>query len=459
MMSDIMMLILAWILSYYIRFFTLLDTPLGIPEAFLYFKLIPFMVIIWLLVFTLFDLYGEKSLNLSPFLEGVKIFQTTLIALFTFIAFTYFYEEYRYSRLTLVVFSVLSVVFLITGRSLDRKLLRFRKRHLKPVNVLLISKGKNLEIAKRIALQSKIIPKKIYGVLIEKPDESDLEFCKKHDLRVMSKEKSQNWGDFFNEHDDIKSIVVALPSKEAEFFEKNFEGISVQIPDIQIIPDILSFKRLSSGIDIIDDTPIIKLHESPLSGRGRLIKRAMDIMVSILALAILSPVMIILSILVKRSSKGPILYRQERMGVDGVKFDCLKFRSMPIHVEKETGAVWAKKGENRATKIGQIMRRTSLDELPQFINVLKGEMSLVGPRPERPVFVSGFRSQIPGYMLRHKVKAGITGWAQVNGLRGDTSLQKRIDYDLYYIKNWSFWLDIKIIFMTFREVVFGKNAY
>ena len=162
---------------------------------------------------------------------------------------------------------------------------------------------------------------------------------------------------------------------------------------------------------------------------------------------------------VKLSSRGGVLYKQQRMGLNGKTFDMLKFRTMPTDAEKSSGPVWATAGEERATPVGSFLRRTSLDELPQFFNVLKGEMSVVGPRPERPVFIQEFRQRVPGYMLRHKTKAGITGWAQVNGWRGDTSLEKRIEYDLYYIQNWSLALDLKIMWLTIWKGFVSENAY
>jgi putative colanic acid biosysnthesis UDP-glucose lipid carrier transferase len=162
---------------------------------------------------------------------------------------------------------------------------------------------------------------------------------------------------------------------------------------------------------------------------------------------------------VKLSSPGPVFYRQQRMGLNGKTFDMLKFRSMPVDAESGTGAVWAQPGERRATPVGAFLRRTSLDELPQFINVLLGDMSVVGPRPERPVFIEEFKERVPHYMLRHKVKAGITGWAQVNGWRGNTSIEKRIEYDLYYIQNWSLSLDLKIMWMTLWKGFVHENAY
>lgn len=196
-----------------------------------------------------------------------------------------------------------------------------------------------------------------------------------------------------------------------------------------------------------------------MKGIKRLIKWLEDKLVAFLILIFISPFLLILSILVKCSSRGPIFYKQKRVSLNGKVFNILKFRSMPVDIESRSGAVWAKKGEARATKIGAFLRKTSLDELPQFINVLRGDMSIVGPRPERPELVKKFKDQIPRYMERHMVKAGITGLAQINGWRGNTDLKKRIEYDLFYIEHWSFALDIKIIFITIFKGFVNKNAY
>lgn len=482
--SDGLAIIGAWLAAYYLRFYTVLDSPLGIPEPWLYFKLIPFIAVIWLLTASVIELYGRRSLVLTPFLQGLKLIQAAIIITLGLIAFTYFYEEYRYSRITLAIFSMLQVILLISGRSLTRKILRRRRRHLTPIDVLVIAKGEGLELGCQVATRSRLLAKRVAGLVIPGASPEDLDRAAKLNLPVLdapgldlpvegsaggsaggsargSAQVSTNagWGAFFNQYDSIRSVVVALPSSEHGFIDSHFAEIADQIADIQVIPDILRFTRFSPGVDIIEGVPLITLHDSPLSGRGRLVKRSMDIAVSALGLILLAPLLALLALLVKLSSPGPVLYRQERMGLDGSKFPCLKFRSMPVNAEQATGAVWAKKGENRATPLGAFLRRSSLDELPQLWNVLVGEMSLVGPRPERPVFVSSFRSEIPGYMLRHKVKAGITGWAQVNGYRGDTSLEGRIAYDLFYIRNWSLWLDLRILMMTIHEVWASKNAY
>lgn len=458
LLSDGLAIIAAWLAAYYLRFYTFLDAPLGIPEPMLYFKLLPFILVIWLLTASVIDLYSPRSLALTPFLQGIKLLQSAIIITLGLIAFTYFYEEYRYSRITLAIFSVLQIILLIAGRSFTRKILRRRKRHLTPIDVLVIAKGESIAQGCKVATRSRLLAKRVAMVIAPNPDAKDSQIAKELGVALMPPPES-DWGAFFNSHESIRSVVVALPSSAHDFIDQNFQQISDQIANIQVVPDILKFTRFSPGVDLIEGTPLITLHDSPLAGRGRLFKRTLDIVASALGLVLLAPLLAIIALLVKLSSRGPILYRQERMGLDGTTFACLKFRSMPVNAEQSTGAVWAKKGESRATPIGSFLRRSSLDELPQLWNVLVGEMSLVGPRPERPVFVSNFRSEIPGYMLRHKVKAGITGWAQVNGYRGDTSLEGRIAYDLYYIRNWSMWLDLRILLMTVHEVIASKNAY
>ena len=189
------------------------------------------------------------------------------------------------------------------------------------------------------------------------------------------------------------------------------------------------------------------------------VKRVFDFVFSAAVLVAGAPVFFVIALAIKLSSKGPVFYKQERMGLDGRVFQLYKFRSMRMDAEAQTGAVWAKENDPRRTKVGAFLRRTNVDELPQFYNVLRGEMSVVGPRPERPVFIEKFRKQIPKYMLRHKAKAGLTGWAQVNGWRGDTDLQRRIECDLFYVENWSFWLDLRIIWMTLFSTASRKNAY
>ncbi len=259
--------------------------------------------------------------------------------------------------------------------------------------------------------------------------------------------------------EDIDEVWLALPFPAEKRIKEILHELRHSTLTIRFIPDIFGFRLINHSVAEIAGLPILNLTDTPMQGMNRFIKELEDKLLALLILIVASPVMIWCAIGVKLSSPGPVFYRQERVSWNGTPFQMLKFRSMPVEAEKETGAVWARAGENRATKFGAMLRRTSLDELPQFINVLKGDMSVVGPRPERPVFVEKFKDEIPLYMQKHLVKAGITGWAQVNGWRGDTDLNKRIEYDLYYIENWSLWFDLKIIILTIARGFMHENAY
>src|SRR5262249_22311611 len=238
-----------------------------------------------------------------------------------------------------------------------------------------------------------------------------------------------------------------------------FDILSRSLVEVRLVTDVPTLAGLSLTTTSIDGLPVIGLRESPHFGLNILVKRLIDIVVSALALVLLAPLLLLIAALVKLTSPGPVFYRQERCGLNGGKFEMLKFRSMRVDAEQQTGAIWAQKDDPRRTRLGAFLRATSLDELPQLINVLKGDMSLVGPRPERPVFIQQFSKTIPNYMARHCVKAGMTGWAQVHGWRGNTSLRKRVQYDLYYITHWTPWLDMRILWTTVFRGLRHRNAY
>lgn len=263
---------------------------------------------------------------------------------------------------------------------------------------------------------------------------------------------------FIDQH-DVDQLWFALPFSSSESIQDLVSEFEHSTIDISLVPDIFSYRLLNQSVSEVAGLPVINLSTSPIQGKNFIIKTIEDKLLAGIILLIITPVMAIIACGVKLSSPGPILYKQKRLSWNGDAFFMYKFRSMPVNTESSTGAVWAKSGEQRATAFGQFLRKTSLDELPQFINVLKGEMSIVGPRPERPVFVDTFKHQVPGYMQKHKVKAGITGLAQVNGWRGDTDLHERIRHDLQYINSWSLWLDVKIIFLTIFKGFTDKNAY
>jgi len=257
----------------------------------------------------------------------------------------------------------------------------------------------------------------------------------------------------------IHQVWIALPMSEQAEIATALSQLQHATADIKFVPDMFGMHLLNHSVEQIAGLPVINLQQTPLQGPARLLKAVEDRVLAAAILVMIAPLMAAIAIAVKLSSPGPVFYRQERMSWNNRTFQMLKFRSMPVDAETGTGAVWARAGESRATRVGAFLRKTSLDELPQFLNVLMGDMSIVGPRPERPVFVHKFKHEIPAYMKKHMVKAGITGWAQVNGWRGSTDLHQRIECDLFYIENWSLWFDIKIVIMTLFKGFVHKNAY
>lgn len=261
--------------------------------------------------------------------------------------------------------------------------------------------------------------------------------------------------------DTIDEIWLALPWHAEARVKAILHDLRHETITTRLVLDIfgMDLGLLNHSITQLAGFPVITVCSTPMFGINRVIKAIEDRVLAVIILLLTSPIFLIIALAIRLSSSGPIFYRQKRVSWNGKEFNMLKFRTMPVDAEAKTGPVWAKKGESRATWAGRFLRKTSLDELPQFINVLCGDMSVVGPRPERMVFVNQFKDQIPHYMQKHLVKAGITGWAQINGWRGNTSLEKRIEYDLYYIENWSLQLDLKIIFLTLFRGFINKNAY
>lgn len=257
----------------------------------------------------------------------------------------------------------------------------------------------------------------------------------------------------------VDEVWIALPLGQSALVSQVLALLRDSSANIRYVPDLAELFLLNHGMSEVMSVPMIDLRASRMQGGNGLVKGLEDRLLAALILIFISPLMLLIAVGVKLSSSGPVFFRQDRVGWNGRIFKMLKFRSMPIDAEAVTGAVWANRQDGRATRFGAFLRRTSLDELPQFINVLKGEMSIVGPRPERPVFVNKFKNEIPGYMQKHMVKAGITGLAQINGYRGRTDLGRRIHYDLYYIEHWSLWLDFKIIFLTIFKGFVNRNAY
>ena len=258
---------------------------------------------------------------------------------------------------------------------------------------------------------------------------------------------------------EIDQVWIALPLRDEERIRRLVTALRAYPVQVRYVPDIFGFELLRHSFAEVAGMPVIGLTDTPMEGAQRMFKAIEDYTLGGIALLLLSPLLLAIAVGIKLGTPGPVFYRQQRVTWVGRHFTMLKFRSMRVGAEQTSGPVWAQEGDPRTTRLGALLRRFSLDELPQLINVLRGEMSLVGPRPERPEFVARFRQEIPGYMQKHMVKAGITGWAQVNDLRGSSDLAKRIQYDLYYIDNWSLWFDLRILALTVWHVFKSRNAH
>ena len=261
------------------------------------------------------------------------------------------------------------------------------------------------------------------------------------------------------ESEKINEVIIAMPDATHHEILKVVSKCDQGRVSIKVFPDVFQIMASEVSIGDLGGLPLLTVRDTAMRGWQLTLKRVIDVIGSTAGLIFLSPIMMLLAVLIKLESEGPVFFTQERMGLDGKRFMMLKFRSMRTDAENETGPVWTAANDSRRTRLGIIIRRFSIDEFPQLINVLVGDMSLVGPRPERPVFVEQFKQTIPRYMVRHREKAGMTGWAQINGLRGDTSIIERTKYDLWYIENWSLALDFRIMARTVIQIFYDRNAY
>ena len=451
--SDAVLVGAVWLLSYWLRF-TLPLVPItkGFPEFSTYSALTPLVVVLWVLIFSAMGVY-QSTRMLRRTHEAHAVIRAHGTALLVFITLTYLFSEYKYSRGVVVYFGILSGILLVASRLVVRNTLReVRRRGYQQQKVLVVGDG---SAARGVIYRVNRFPElgmRVVGVLMsETAQESTFE--KQPVLGTYAQMVA-----VLKQH-SVDLVVIALPRRQSMQADTLLELLKDETVDIQLIPDVFEYVTLGCEIEDFDGIPVVRVNDSPLEGWGFVAKRTTDVLVAGIALLLLSPVFLLLALLVKLTSRGPVFFEQERMGMDGRLFRMIKFRTMIADAEKQTGPVWASSEDARRTPIGTFLRSTSLDEIPQFWNVFKGEMSLVGPRPERPIFVEKFRTEVPHYMLRHKVKAGITGWAQINGWRGNTSLDQRIECDLYYIRNWSYWMDWKIMFMTLWKGFINKNAY
>lgn len=359
------------------------------------------------------------------------------IAFISFMVITFFASDHRTSRIALIFYFVISSAGLVCSKLFFRRLLKNTK-----VKYVMVGNG---EVVKKYFDKIRNIPNLNILYWVDPPEGIDSSIPQKKELDYQSLEAQ-----------GLDGLVIGYDNAQSEKSSEILQRLAEFIVPIIVLPDV-SYARIGYSVGDFKGQPLIYINEPNIKQLGLIFKRMFDFSAAFIGSLLISPLLLVLALLVKLTSRGAIFYGQVRMGVDGKEFKMWKFRSMVVGGVNTEG--WTVKNDPRVTKIGSILRKTSLDELPQLWNVIVGDMSLVGPRPERPQYVEEFRKEIPGYMIRHKFKAGITGWAQINGWRGDTSIEKRIECDLWYIKNWSFWLDISILFMTFWKGFVNKNAY
>jgi exopolysaccharide biosynthesis polyprenyl glycosylphosphotransferase len=443
LLGDLLLVAASWLGAYALRFHAGIPAPLGIPPVEPYLSVLVVLLPGWAWVFRSRGLYSPRRVD-SPISElaSVAAAGTTVVVLLVVAGF--FVRSYFFSRGVVLLFWGLSVGSVAVFRLLAREILfalHRRGRHLS--SALVVGGGRLAEqVIDRIHERPQL-GLRVVGVLTEARGP------RVRGVPVLGRyEQVKPVLHLCGAH----QVIVALPREDADHLEPLLDQLEDELVDIRLVPDVLHVATLNSSVEDFDGLPVINLRESPLVGWAAIQKRSFDVAVSAALLTVAAPVMGAIALAIRLSSGAPVLYRQERMGLDGHVFRMLKFRTMVHDAERDTGPVWARRDDPRETRIGSFLRRTSLDELPQLWNVLTGDMSLVGPRPERPVFIEQFRREVPGYMLRHKVKAGLTGWAQVHRWRGDTSLHERIEHDLYYIRNWSLGLDIRILLMTLWRV-------
>ena len=463
---------LAWILAYYARFnSTLFTGPFppykGVPLVRDYIELLPLILAVAAVVFALQGLYRLRR-PMSAVDDGLRTLAAFIVTAALALGVTLYIRIYfrfapdvapraEYSQGVFVLFVMFGAPLVIVGRRL--LLAGFERSWARGENAVRILVAGTSElgqtVARKLAAQSRL-GFNVIGFLTE-ADPSPKELQGRPVIGNL-----QGANEIIAAH-SIDAVYVALPvDRHAEMVDL-VKNLNNQFVDVRLVPDLLQCLTLRSGIEDLDGIPIVSLNETPMQGPAALVKRLMDISGALLLVVFLTFIVPILPAIalaiVLRGGKGPILYTQERMTVDGRRFPVYKFRTMVHDAEAQTGPVWAKDGDPRRTRLGAFLRKYNLDEWPQLLNILRGDMSLVGPRPERPTFVHEFKDHIPNYMLRHRVRSGLTGWAQVHGWRGNSSLEKRIEFDLYYIENWSLFLDIKILVLTLFRGFGQTHAY
>ena len=449
---DLVAILIAYLIAYRLRFQTDILPFLHLPSTFVVFTTAGIAAASFLIAFATLGLYSQRR-SLSPVDEFSRVVGGVSMGMLFWVAIMFFAFNgvLDLSRLMVIYAWLLSMILVGLGRALMSLVETvLRRRGIGNKRILIVGNGPPAQVVLEKIQRSPQLGYAVVGFL----DESGARGSS-GDVPVV--------GGLFDVAEVVRSnhvdeVIIALSRSNSEAvldIMDLLDGLDVQV---RVFPDVVQMVTQDAGIDDLNGLPLVAIRQSRLRGNNMIVKRAMDIAVSAFILVFGSWFLVPIALLVKLESAGPIFYIQERVGKDGKVFPCIKFRSMVTGAEDLTGPVWARPDDDRKTRLGAFLRKVSFDEFPQFVNVLLGHMSIVGPRPERPIFVREFSSRIPRYMERHAEKSGITGWAQVNGLRGNTSIEERTKYDLWYVENWSPVLDLKIMLRTIF-IMFADNAY
>ena len=452
LLMDALVIVVAYVLAWIIRFEFGRVTEGVLPKED-YFAVLLVLVPGYLFLYSAFQLYTPKRTTRTR-IEIFTLFKANSVGLFGYFATLYLMHQEDFSRGMIAIFYVLNLVLASGYRVVLRDLLRhFRKKGYNLKHVLLVGYSRAAEQYIERIKQNPAWGYHIMGILDD------------HIAKGVSFKGIEVIGEVDHIYkllpeNTLDEIAITLSLTDYDRLEEIVSFCEKSGVHTKFIPDYNAVIPTKPYTEDLDGLPVINIRNVPLtSGWNQFIKRSMDLFGAVVACIIFSPVMLVCAILVKLTSEGPVLFKQERIGLHNKPFYMYKFRSMKLQTEADEKKGWTVKNDPRVTGIGKFMRKTSIDELPQLFNILKGDMSLIGPRPERPQFVEKFKEEIPRYMIKHQVRPGLTGWAQVNGYRGDTSIRKRIDCDIYYIENWTLGLDIKILILTFVKGFINKNAY
>lgn len=454
---DLLIVAFSYILAWYVIIYSRDNLNIGVLPINVYFTALIFIIPLFLILYSIFGLYRVNR-TFGIFTEFTRVLEANLLGLLIINTLLFVGSKNPYfsnfSRIMIFTFGIFNIFLEVISRNLVRLLLRlFRKRGFNQKHILLVGYS---DAAFKFIDKINKNPGWGYHIfgIVDDNHKIDSDY---RNVKVIDKIGNLN---HLIETNDFDEVIITLGLNEYDKLKNVVSVCEKSGIHTKFIPDYGTIIPTKPLTEDFDGMPVINIRAVPLQNLfNRIIKRIVDIIGSVFGIILFSPIFIVLSILIKLTSKGPIIFKQERVGLHNKSFTMFKFRSMVEQTDEEEKKGWTVKNDPRTTKVGAFIRKISFDELPQFFNVLLGDMSLVGPRPERQQFVEEFKETIPRYMIKHQVRPGMTGWAQINGLRGDTDIEKRIQYDIWYIENWTLGLDIKILLLTIFFGFVNKNAY